>query len=83
MSFRLTCLSLLQGAMHSRLVRFVGTGPEANMRFSLKVPTDSKVTARLAAAHTSENQNIENFISKWPEWTFTARVTTFASEYEF
>ena len=73
----------LQGATHSRLVRFVGTGPEANMRFSIHVPSNGKVKVRLAAAHTAENQDIESLTSEWPDWTFTAKVTTFVSEYEF
>ncbi len=73
----------MQGGVHSRFVRFLGTGPEANLRFSIQIPTHSQVTIRLAAAHTSANKHIEDLIKDWPEWTFTARVTTFASEYKF
>lgn len=73
----------LQGKLHSRYIRFVGTGPDVNMRFSVNVPSGSNVTIRLAAAHTHRNELLEDFIEKWPDWTFTARVTTFASVWHF
>ena len=73
----------MQGEVHSRFIRFVGTGPEENWRFSVDVPEGSGLTVRLAAAHARRNDRIEEFVEGWPEWTFTAGVTTFASEWHF
>jgi len=61
----------------------VGTGPEENWSFSVELPEGSGLTVRLAAAHARKNDHIENFIKDWPDWTFTASVTTFASEWQF
>jgi len=73
----------LQGLAHSRFVRFVGTGPEENWRFWVDLPEGSGLTLRLAAAHARRNEDIEAFIKDWPDWTFTAGVTTYASEWQF